>query len=212
MGVPPGAALRAECDDEALAEFERAIQRFDLGGARIREVDWAPFREAGEVVFGGPMLAERYAAVGDFVTAHRSEVDPAVASIIAAAASFDAVGLLRQQYRLRALQTEAARIMAGLDILATPTAPLIPTIEEVRKDPIAMNSRMGSFTYFGNPLNLCAVSVPFGLRGDGLPFGLCLYARKNADAALLEIAGRYGDVEGRPLGAAGSRSGRQSLA
>lgn len=37
--------------------------------------------------------------------------------------------------------------MSGIDLLAVPTTVGIPTIAEVEADPIALNTRMGRFTY-----------------------------------------------------------------
>ena len=87
----------------------------------------------------------------------------------------------------------------------TPTAPSIPTIAEAARDPVAVNARMGRYTYFGNPLGLCAVAVPAGFRPDGLPFGVCLYARGRADAALLRIAAEFERAMNSLFGAGGRR-------
>ena len=201
VGVPNAADLAL--DGETRASFEEALARFVRMGADVVEVDWAPFREAGDLVFGGPLVAERYAAVGAFIASHRDAVHPAVAGIIEAAAEHRALDLLAVQYRLRALQAAAEREMQRFDILVVPTVPGIPTIAEVEADPVASNARMGRFTYFGNPLALCAVAVPALMQKTGLPFGICLYARKNADVALLRIAARFQQVAALPLGAAG---------
>ncbi len=201
VGVPDPSSLDFDGDQATGACFEEALARFGQAGARIVEVNWAPFREAGTMVFGGPLLAERYASIGHFIEDHRTEVDPVVAEIIEAAASYRAVDLLRAQYRLRALQAEAEREMQRVDVLIVPTVPTIPTIREVRADPVVTNGRMGRFTSFANPLNLCGVAVPSAIRIDGLPFGICLYARKNADTALLRIATRYQRSTDLPLGA-----------
>jgi allophanate hydrolase len=205
VGIPAPPDLDVEGDDETRVCFEAALERFRRAGARTIEVDWAPFREASTMVFGGPLLAERYASVGRFIADHRAEVDPVVAGIIEAGAAYSAVDLVHAQHRLRALQAEADHAMQRIDVLAVPTVATIPTIQAVRADPIAINAMMGRFTYFANPLNLCAVAVPSAIRSDGLPFGLCLYARKNADVALLNLASRYQRAAGLPLGAASGK-------
>ena len=205
VGVPGAADLDFDGDLATASGFRAALDRFRQAGARIVEVDWRPFREASTMVFGSPLLAERYAAVGRFIAQHRGDVDPVVAGIIEGAADYGAVDLLDAQYRLRTLQAEVERDMQRIDVLAVPTVPTIPTISSVRADPVVMNGRMGRFTTFANPLNLCAVAVPSAIRPDGLPFGLCLYARKNADLALLRIAARYEQCTDLPLGATGRR-------
>ena len=57
-----------------------------------------------------------------------------------------------------------------------PTAPTIYTIEQVLADPIALNSRLGTYTNFVNLLDLCGLAVPAAMRPDGTPFGVTLLA------------------------------------
>ena len=51
----------------------------------------------------------------------------------------------------------------------TPTAPFHPTIAQVQADPVALNSRMGTYTNFCNLFDLCGLAVPAGtvIEGDG---------------------------------------------
>jgi allophanate hydrolase len=58
----------------------------------------------------------------------------------------------------------------------------------VEADPLRLNTRMGHYTYFANPLRLAAISVPAGLRSDGLPFGLSLIGPSFSEARLGAIA------------------------
>ena len=61
-------------------------------------------------------------------------------------------------------------------------------LEAIAADPLRGNARMGRYTYFANPLRLPVISVPAGLREDGLPFGLSLVAPQNADGRLYALA------------------------
>ena len=217
VGVPDREALAL--DETHSACFEEAVERLRGMGARVVPLDWSLFAEAGAMVFGGSLLAERFAAIGDFIAGHRDEVNPVVATIVEKALRYSAVDLVRTQYRLRALQAEIERLLSRVDVLVTPTVPSIPTIAEVESDPVTVNNRMGRFTYFANPLELAAVAVPSAIRADGLPFGICLYARKRSDAALLRLADRYQRLTGLPLGATRhhatareERAGRHSAA
>ena len=74
-----------------------------------------------------------------------------------------------------------------IDALIVPTSPFHPKISSVLNDPIALNSRLGTFTHFGNVLDLCAVAVPAGYH-QKLPFSITLLGRAGADARILEIA------------------------
>ena len=52
---------------------------------------------------------------------------------------------------------------------------------------------LGTYTNFVNLLDLCAVAVPAGPRGDGPPFGVSLIAPAGADGALMALATHWGD-------------------
>ena len=50
-------------------------------------------------------------------------------------------------------------------------------------DPIATNSRLGTYTNFVNLLDMCGIAVPTGKRSDGLPMSVTLLASAGKDAA-----------------------------
>ena len=53
---------------------------------------------------------------------------------------------------------------------------------------MSRNTIMGIYTYFANPLDLCAVSVPGTRREDGLPSAVCFTAPAGQDGTLRAIA------------------------
>jgi allophanate hydrolase len=87
------------------------------------------------------------------------------------------------------LRRKSEAVWDEVDILLTPTAGTIYTIEQVEADPIRLNSNLGYYTNFMNLLDLCGLAVPAGFREDGLPFGVTLIARAFEDRTLLRIAG-----------------------
>jgi len=46
-------------------------------------------------------------------------------------------------------------------------------------------------TSLGNVLDLCAVALPCGFTGDGLPIGLMIYAKPFDEATALRVAYAY---------------------
>jgi len=66
IGVPPADQMSFG-DDESAALFAAAVARLRSLGAEPVEIDLRPFREAGDLLYGGPWVAERLAAVGDFI-------------------------------------------------------------------------------------------------------------------------------------------------
>jgi allophanate hydrolase len=196
--------------DEAYAGlFESARQRARQLGAEIVTIDFAPFAEAAALLYGGAWVAERHAAVGAFIEAHPTEVNPTVRAIIGNAASLSASDAFRGLYQLEALRSRTRAVWDRIDVLLVPTAPTIPTLAELEADPIGPNSRLGTYTNFVNLLDLAAIAVPAGRRDDGLPFGVTLIAPAMTDLGLLDLAESWegmirlavvgAHLEGQPL-------------
>jgi allophanate hydrolase len=160
-------------------------------GCILRPLDLAPFLRAGSLLYGGAFVAERYASVGRFVGTHPEEVDPIVGRIIGTAARIGAAELVTDQENLARLAVEARaewdRVDA--DTLLLPTTTRHPTLAEVAADPVGVNSELGYFTTFLNPLDMCAVAVPAG-EAAGQPFGVSCIGPAFTDLVQLEIAGR----------------------
>lgn len=197
IAVPLPAQL-SELADGWAAAFESAVVRLRAAGAQIVPTDIAPLLEAATLLYGGSFVAERYAAVGDHVRQHAEligrDLDPVVAGIILDAAKHTAAGYFADRERLDELAVRAARALDGCDALLTPTTTLHPSIAEVRKDPVGVNARLGTYTNFANLLDLAAVAVPAGTVA-GLPFGIMLTGPAGSDARLAEIAARYDQAD-----------------
>ncbi|MGE3402240.1 MAG: allophanate hydrolase [Vicinamibacterales bacterium] len=190
FGVPADDDLEFFGDDETPHLFAAAAERLEqLGGTRV-PIDFTPFREAAALLYAGPWVAERFAAVGEFIERRPHDLDPVVAGIIAGGRRFSAVEAFRAQYRLEALRHAAAVQWSRMDVLLLPTAGTIYQTSQVLADPIALNSNLGYYTNFVNLLDLAAIAVPAGFRGDGLPFGISLIGPAFTDRELMALAGR----------------------
>ena len=181
--------------------YEAAILRLAALGGEPVEIDFAPFREAGALLYEGAWIAERLAAVKEFMASHESEMDPIVRTIISGARRFSAVDAFESQYRLKAARREADAQWARMDVFLLPTAPAHYTVDEINADPIALNARLGRYTNFVNLLDCCAIAVPAGFRGDGLPFGVTLVAPAFADGALAAVADGFHGASSLATGA-----------
>ena len=65
IGVPPTLAWFG--DDDARRRYDAAIARLDRLGAELHDVDISPFLEAGALLYGSALVAQRYGSFGDFV-------------------------------------------------------------------------------------------------------------------------------------------------
>jgi allophanate hydrolase len=181
-----------------LDAFRSACAVLEASGCALVPLDLEPFLLAGQLLYGGAFVAERYAAVGAFVDAHLGEVDPTVGAIISGAAGISATELVDDQATLAMLAgaARAAWEQAGADALLLPTTTGHPTMEEVAADPVGVNIGLGRFTTFLNMLDMCAVAVPAGNVG-GLPFGVSCIGPAFSELMLLELARR---LEGQERG------------
>jgi allophanate hydrolase len=201
FGRPSDEQLEFFGDGASANLYHMALERLvRLGGVPVT-IDLEPFLEAARLLYQGPWIAERYAAVGAFIETHGKAMLPVTRQIIAAGRAFSAVEAFTGLHRLQALRHTAARILRPVDFVVTPTAGTIYTIDAVNQDPVALNTRLGYYTNFMNLLDCAAVAVPAGFRADGLPFGVTLFAPAFHDAALLQYAARLHHAADLVLGA-----------
>lgn len=151
-------------------------------------VEPAPFLAAGRLLYEGPWLAERVAAVGEFIQAHREAVHPITRKVIEGGWTPTAADYFRARYRLVKLRRIVESAFGDFDVLVAPTAPTHYTLAQVEKEPFATNTRLGVFTNYANLLDLCAVAIPAGKTPGGLPFGVTLLAPAGRDHSLLRCA------------------------
>ena len=172
------------------AMYAKAVEVAQGLGAEIHEIDLAPFLQTAKLLYGGPWVAERYAAIEGFFTQHAGEMDPTVAKIIGGATPFTAAQAFAGAYELEALRRATAATWSTVDVLLLPTAPRTYTHAEIAAAPVERNSHLGTYTNFVNLLDLAAVALPAGMRPDGLPFGVSLVGAAFSDPALLVLADR----------------------
>ena len=178
-----------DLDPGRLRCYEAAVERLEDAGCDTVAIEIEPFLEAGQLLYQGGFIAERYVAVGRWVDEHFGEVDPVVGPMISAASGIPATQLAADIDRLVVLSRAAEARMAavGAHSLLLPTAPFHPTIAEVAEDPVGLNGRLGRYTTFVNLLDLCAVAVPAGTAG-GLPFGVSLIGPAWSDLVQADLA------------------------
>jgi allophanate hydrolase len=203
FGVPDAASLEFFGDAEAGDLFEAAAARLEaVGGVRVR-IDFAPFREVAALLYSGPWVAERFAAVGAFLAGAHDEINPVVRDIVLGATRHTAVDAFRAIYRLEELKRTAAREWSRMDVLLLPTTGTIYRHDAIEADPITLNTNLGYYTNFVNLMDLAALALPAGFRSNGLPFGISLIGPAFSDVALTMLGERYLDGESKQSAAPG---------
>jgi allophanate hydrolase len=151
------------------------------------KMDLSPFMAVARLLYEGPWVAERYAAIRGFVEASSAAMNPVVKGIIEGARQHDAAKAFEGLYQLKTLAARLAPIWQSMDVLMVPTAPFHPTHADVAADPVGCNGRLGTYTNFVNLLGLAALALPASVLGSGLPFGITLIAPGGSDAALADL-------------------------
>lgn len=200
FGVPPPDQWEFFGDGAARTLYEAAIRELEsLGGIRV-EFDFRPFQAAAALLYSGPWVAERLAALEEFFGLNAEAVHPVVREIIAGGAKHSAADCFQGQYRLEELRGQTGRVWAEADLLLLPTTGTIYTKADVEADPVRLNTNLGYYTNFVNLLDLAAVALPAGFRSNGLPFGVSLIGPAWTDQALLAVADRLHRVSGKTVG------------
>ncbi|MDQ4419325.1 allophanate hydrolase [Sphingobium sp. DEHP117] len=177
-------------DSESEHLYERALET--LGTlADVVEIDLSPLQEAAQLLYGGPWVAERAAALADLLATTPDAIDPTVRAVVAPGRDISAVALFNGIYRLAELKRQADTLWETIDLLAFPTAGTTYRVREMLAAPIALNSALGFYTNFVNLLDMAAVAVPAGIRPNGTGFGITLIGPADTDRALLDAADAY---------------------
>ena len=203
FGVPQIEQLQFFANEEYRELFDAAVAHLErLGGERVA-IDFSPFIEAGQLLYGGPWVAERYIVVEALLRRSSESLHPVTRQIIEGGAKPSATEAFRAQYRLQALRRQTERTWDEIDVLVTPTAGTIYRIPEIEADPVRLNTHLGFYTNFMNLLDLAGVAVPAGFTGAGLPFGVTLVGPAWSDYELLILAARLQHHPSARLGAQG---------
>lgn len=201
FGVPE--PLQFHGDDEVAAVFETALRRAEaLGGERVA-VDFAPFAEVAAMLYDGPWLAERTAALAPLLDTDPEAIHPVVRTIVEGGRRFSALDTHRSGYRLAELRAQLLPVLAELDVLLVPTTPTTFTIAEMLDEPITRNAALGTYTNFVNLLGLAALAVPAGFTTRGRPAGITLVGAAGRDVELAAIGAALHAAAALPTGATG---------
>jgi allophanate hydrolase len=188
LATPRKGQLSFFGDEHSARTFEANLDRLIELGFSLTEIDFDPFEEAGRLVFQSAMVAERLCDYGNVIADRRDAIHPAVWAALEPGLAYSAKDAFEALYELKRLQRVVSNSLSGFAALIVPTIPTIFTIEEMLAEPMKRNSIMGTYTYFVNPLDLCAVSVPGVGRDDGLPSALCFVGAAGEDGTLRMLA------------------------
>ncbi|WP_298690340.1 allophanate hydrolase [uncultured Sphingomonas sp.] len=165
--------------------YDAALAGLD---AELVEIDMAPLNEAARLLYNGPWVAERTAALRDLLRDDPDAIHPVVRAIVEEGRRYSAVDVFEASYRLADLARVAEEMWTTVDLLALPTAPTSYRVSEMLAAPIALNANLGAYTNFVNLLDMAAIAVPTGSYHNGVGFGVTLMGPAGTDRSLIEAA------------------------
>jgi allophanate hydrolase len=185
IGIPAADQRRWFGDIESDFLYQQALDRLD---AELVEIDMAPLNEAARLLYDGPWVAERTAALRSLLDENPDAIHPVVRTIVEQGRDYSAVDAFEGGYRLAELARAAELMWADIDLLAFPTAPTSYRVAEMLAAPIALNASLGAYTNFVNLLDMAAIAVPTGVYQSQVGFGVTLMGPRGADRVLIEAA------------------------
>jgi allophanate hydrolase len=177
---------------DAAAEYfyDRALEVL-ARSSELVELDIGFLDEAARLLYEGPWVAERTAAIEDLLLRNPDAINPTVREVVEPGRTISAVELFRGTYRLAALKREAEAMWQDIDALAFPTTGTTYRLRELAEAPVALNSHFGKYTNFVNLLDMAALALPAGARDDGTGFGITFIGPAHTDHALIAMGHDY---------------------
>lgn len=185
IGVPRAEQCRWFGDIEAEFLYRQALAGLD---AELVEIDLAPLDEAARLLYDGPWVAERTAALQGLLLENPDAIHPVVREIVEGGFGYSAIDAFNGAYRLAELARIAEAMWDQIDLLALPTTPTSYRVAEMLAEPIRLNASLGAYTNFVNLLDMAAIAVPTGAYASGVGFGVTLMGPAGTDRALIEAA------------------------
>jgi allophanate hydrolase len=199
IGVPVPEQLVLDGPAEA-SLYQAALARAEDLGAVLTRIDIAPLLAVARRLYDGAWVAERSAALRDILLQRPDSVYPVTRGILEGGLQRLAVDAFDDFHAVGQARLLSRTLFAEQDLLLLPTAPGIPSLAAMLAQPIAANSRLGTYTNFANLCDLSALALPAGFH-DGTPFGVTLLAPAWAEAALCGFGAALHHAAGLTLGA-----------
>jgi aspartyl-tRNA(Asn)/glutamyl-tRNA(Gln) amidotransferase subunit A len=190
VGVAQGMALD-RLDDTVGKRFPAALDRLEKAGVRLSAEKLPLLDRMVEVnAKGGVLPAEALAVHRDRLARRGGDIDPNVRLRLERAQGISAADYVEMTHARNALIAAMDAQLAGFDVLAMPTSPVVaPLLAEVAtpEEFTRRNAMVLRNTTMWNFFDCCAISLPLPREG-GLPTGLMLVARNGGDHRLFRIA------------------------
>ncbi len=173
--------------------YIRAVDYVRDLGFKVEFFDFAPFVEAGNFLFDGPWLADRYASIGAFLEDHPLDVLDTTYGIVQKGSLVTGEQVFKAQERVQQIKAKIRLLAKEGQLFLFPTVAPLCTVSQIQANPVELNNQFGYYSYFANVLDLCAFSFPFAFYPNGMPFGLTVMAPAFNDGVVAYFAKAFTD-------------------
>ncbi len=188
VGVLARPGFDAPVDHDGIEAVERAARVLAEGGAMIEQAE--PDLPDTSVVFSrvwGAALARLVAATPEQL---RGLIDPGIHEVAASLGGMSAIEFLDAEATRAAVGHAMARLHQRYDLILCPTVPGAPPLADApTTDPVrALWTQWAPWTFTFNISRQPAITVPMGMREDGLPASVQIAAAQYRDDLVLRAA------------------------
>ena len=92
-------------NDEGKSLYLSFLHQLDQSGLELKQFDFAPFREAGNLLFDGPFIADRFSSIGEFVQSNQSSVPATTSTILSKATTVSGSDVFKALDRIKRLKS-----------------------------------------------------------------------------------------------------------
>ncbi|MFK7992963.1 MAG: allophanate hydrolase [Granulosicoccus sp.] len=188
FGVPGDDQLEFFGNQEVACLFLKAVAHLSDTFAPPEAVNFDVLTDINDLMFFGPLLAERDVSVGEFVDANPGGCHSIVQQLITGSRRFTAADAYKAIYRVAEARSTMESIWSKVDVLMVPTVGSLYSLDDIAADPLQANFNNGYYTNFANPLGLSAISTPFAVNKDGVPWGVTFLFKPGLEASVAEIS------------------------
>jgi len=191
IAVPRAEDLRFFGNAEVEAMFAEAVHHASALFGQPDRVDFTPFTDLNDLMFFGPLLAERDVSIGAFIDENAEACDPTVRALVQNSRKLTAAEAYRGLYKVADAKAATQPFWGAYDILMVPTVGTVLTKADLLADPLGPNFNNGYYTNYANPLGLTAIATPFGTTSAGVPWGVTLLVDHTDVGALAKVADQF---------------------